>query len=1181
MEMKEITAYFSSPIKKIEDKPNAEASISTVRKTKKNEYTETTCPNRRKKREKRSSEKHRKSDPAVGNVTELFSNSLSIVSPNNQNMKTVNMKEIIVIDEVVKHSRDVKNSLVIEDDLKTDTPKNNGQIPNKPNAFQFMMDSRHKSIGTNSPGKELHDQEETDDTVLKKSKLAARKNILNNWAEHKGGAKRKRADEELGEIINHKLKKRAKRLRKLLKVDPIQQKVGAEDIRKSNRKRIASIPLSSSESENDFEVTEIKNGKLKTDLKSSINGTLSEIKIKDNSNISHSTEEDKKKSHGKSIKVKPKKCIESDQNISATAILKKITQKPDKRYRKAKKKVLISSSVEYNKVDVGKEKGSTSDEDILEKNPQRRKHKKRKKRPEKDTDKSSQEINSAPPHNSSLDGNIDDGENGDTCTILSSDGDENLISKEMQSRNSKIAPVFARATPKPKEDPTIVEARRQFLLSGIPSSLKKVKEKQQSIEDKEYNVFPSISHVQQKCEGIFWQLPDPNLNIKETSPLEINVSYQKCKGITKGYLPEKLNIKTELEKIDKLKVLLNKIKADNPNYPVYKSFRSIYEKSGKIPEGKSKKKQSPKKGRKSKKKKLKGNCEIVDVPILLSESNIAEHSMWTDKYKPNCSDDIIGNFEAVRNLKKWLDTWMKYSQEINSRSRKRTGSSGSDFETTDCDSRDSTTLPGNTVVLGGPCGSGKSTAVYAICNELGFNVIELNASSKRTGKRLLQELQEATQSHQVRKTNSQFFEKNRNKKAEDTDGEIKKMCVLLIEDIDVVFEQDDGFISALTQVVSTSKRPIILTTTDYDSVFMQKFLNQYEYIPFLSLSSHSLATWLQIVCLVEGVFVLQDDIGSLLEFNKGDVRKTLLQLQFWVLSGGQIFQNDLPVKAEDKRSSCDEKLVDDEEPNDSLVETCTENDETIIHQHCFGSFEIFSIHEPFAIPYYLNLGMLWWNIPNIIDLPNVSRQRVQKFRKEPQAEKINITMKKCKLSHVDKLKLNSAVKLYDALLFTDIMFRKVDYLDGFEPIVKNVNSRISNSLELGEDFILFSGDIDFVHEVTHSLVNGHIREYNRIDEGQSKLDMAVPNRTERRWRAKNHVCEDIFQDALCVSNKLERKSSALDYMPVLRNIFRSECVRATNNTKRGNRFRNYLKDLGVNCYGNTVKLACNIMRETD
>lgn len=84
-----------------------------------------------------------------------------------------------------------------------------------------------------------------------------------------------------------------------------------------------------------------------------------------------------------------------------------------------------------------------------------------------------------------------------------------------------------------------------------------------------------------------------------------------------------------------------------------------------------------------------------------------------------------------------------------------------------------------------------------------------------------------------------------------------------------------------------------------------------------------------------------------------------------------------------------------------------------------------------------------------------------------------------------------------------------------------------------------------------------------------------------RWRTKHHVCEDLYQESLPPCSYVERKSAFLDYYPILRNISRSEIQRAANNTKRGNRFRNYLKELGIKCSENNVKLACRMLRDTD
>ena len=43
---------------------------------------------------------------------------------------------------------------------------------------------------------------------------------------------------------------------------------------------------------------------------------------------------------------------------------------------------------------------------------------------------------------------------------------------------------------------------------------------------------------------------------------------------------------------------------------------------------------------------------------------------------------------------------------------------------------------GNTALIEGRTGSGKTAAVFALAAEMGFNVLEVNASSNRTGKQV-------------------------------------------------------------------------------------------------------------------------------------------------------------------------------------------------------------------------------------------------------------------------------------------------------------------------------------------------------------------------------------------------------------------------------------------------------------
>ena len=104
------------------------------------------------------------------------------------------------------------------------------------------------------------------------------------------------------------------------------------------------------------------------------------------------------------------------------------------------------------------------------------------------------------------------------------------------------------------------------------------------------------------------------------------------------------------------------------------------------------------------------------------------------------------------------------------------------------------------VLITGPVGSGKTAAVYALSDELGFSVREVHTGDKRSGQAVLALVKEATQSHRAFGGPSAA-----------TDG---KPTLLLFEDVDVVFpELDKGFAAALRELVLSTKRPLVFTAT--------------------------------------------------------------------------------------------------------------------------------------------------------------------------------------------------------------------------------------------------------------------------------------------------------------------------------------------------------------------------------
>lgn len=219
-----------------------------------------------------------------------------------------------------------------------------------------------------------------------------------------------------------------------------------------------------------------------------------------------------------------------------------------------------------------------------------------------------------------------------------------------------------------------------------------------------------------------WNLPSTNLQLRQQDSPVKTTTYFRLGLLQDVHTLSGLLTQQPLIQNLNVRHILMELKEEHPEFPVYKTFRLLREKSCKF--------------------KLKGNLERTGSKSKKGKSRMKiekpepmEYAVWTEKYKAQSSKDVLGNNVAIRELKKWLKNWVDICKEIVSSKRKRKRStSSSDFDHSDDDNRDRTASPSNTVIISGPIASGKTMAVYAIANELDIDVLELNASSKRTGK---------------------------------------------------------------------------------------------------------------------------------------------------------------------------------------------------------------------------------------------------------------------------------------------------------------------------------------------------------------------------------------------------------------------------------------------------------------
>ncbi|XP_038898741.1 uncharacterized protein LOC120086264 isoform X2 [Benincasa hispida] len=306
-----------------------------------------------------------------------------------------------------------------------------------------------------------------------------------------------------------------------------------------------------------------------------------------------------------------------------------------------------------------------------------------------------------------------------------------------------------------------------------------------------------------------------------------------------------------------------------------------------------------------------------------------KNCLWTYKYQPKMAMEVCGNLESVKFLSEWLHLWY----ERNSQNNKDFGGgnkfqkqdndgycsqSDSDYESPD--GKDSLT---NVLLVTGSSGSGKSAAIYACAEEHGFRVFEFSASVIRSGAVLKQMIGEALQSHQLKWSvkNSQgsrnsFIEKCSSfqestaakclasevieliplsdddskdyfkgagefeyiaSESLSNQGEAKPL--ILLEDVDIIFLEDRGFISAIQEIADTGKGPIVLTSNSSDPVLPDN-LNRLQ-VSFNRPSSMELLSHLYKICTAEGVSIQPCLLERIIHCCHKDIRKTIMHLQFW------------------------------------------------------------------------------------------------------------------------------------------------------------------------------------------------------------------------------------------------------------------------------------------------------------
>jgi DNA polymerase III delta prime subunit len=362
-----------------------------------------------------------------------------------------------------------------------------------------------------------------------------------------------------------------------------------------------------------------------------------------------------------------------------------------------------------------------------------------------------------------------------------------------------------------------------------------------------------------------------------------------------------------------------------------------------------------------------------------------ETQSWAQKYAPKAAVEVLQTGREAAILKEWLQTLTVQSVETGSGDRSHSrassvsrrapgkrkqkskkldgfvvssdeddgdmdeitepednatprGSQGAKrtvVRTSNADTKGSGRLT-NAVVVSGPHGCGKTAAVYAVAKELGFEIFEINSSSRRSGKDIFERVGDMTHNHLVQSAKSaqretapepvdedtkriadalksdimsgrqgtmnSFFKPKdaakpnaKPKKSDATASKTEttktnaiskappkqqKQSLILFEEADILYEEDKQFWATVISMIVQSKRPIIITCTN-ESVIPLDALALHAIIRFTPPPVDLATDYMLLVAASEGHIIRREAAKTLYEGRCLDLRASLTELNFW------------------------------------------------------------------------------------------------------------------------------------------------------------------------------------------------------------------------------------------------------------------------------------------------------------
>ncbi|XP_072935597.1 replication factor C subunit 1 [Epargyreus clarus] len=244
-----------------------------------------------------------------------------------------------------------------------------------------------------------------------------------------------------------------------------------------------------------------------------------------------------------------------------------------------------------------------------------------------------------------------------------------------------------------------------------------------------------------------------------------------------------------------------------------------------------------------------------------NKSALSSSLMWVDKYKPQNLKQIIGQHGEASNVKKlcnWLTKWyVNRKAKLPKPSPWAKNDDGGYYKA---------------ALLSGPPGVGKTTTVSLVCKELGFDMVEFNASDTRSKTLIKEQIGELLTTTSL----SAYAKGDTGKQA------VTKKHVLVMDEVDgMAGNEDRGGLQELIALIKTTSVPIICMCNDRNSQKMRSLVNYCYDLRFTRPRVDQIKSAMLSICFKEGVKVPPDVVAQLAVAAGQDVRQTLHMLSVW------------------------------------------------------------------------------------------------------------------------------------------------------------------------------------------------------------------------------------------------------------------------------------------------------------